>query len=270
MQKIKIKEVLEKYSVSGFSTFDKDISLLIKNNGEILFRGNNIGFIVDKESEGLYHQFIVLTLQRSISDADFNKVIDIIADCANDLGYLVIFVPMLDIGFGIKVWDAISDKATIISNLLKVAKFSKEDVKTAAAIVANSNSIVNKVTDEDFIYSYNQKLYGKVVHAEQVLKLFVDENKQYVRYTNWYSLIEPCKNCLENMIDLGAIAISFLTSHKKKWNTDEYFDIVDKIQIGIIKNKSPINNKLVKISYNKINNVKVNKFYRRMKYDSLS
>lgn len=270
IQKIRVKSILEDYMNSGTKKFEPNLSLCITTDGIIMFKGHYAGFITDKEGEDKYYQFIVLTLQKSLSDNDFNRMIAIIADCANDVGYLVVFVPMIDIGFGIKFWDSINDKNNILTNLLKVAKFSKEDVKTAATIIASSNTVRGKITDEDFVYSYNQRIDNEVIHAEKILRHFVNESYPTVKFTEWISLIEPCKDCLNDMIQLGATNIKFLVLHKKKWNTDEYLDMVDNIRVGNIKNKAAISDKLIKISYNKMNNEKINKFYRRMNYDSLS
>jgi len=68
-----------------------------------------------------------------------------------------------------------------------------------------------------------------VHHAEAVLAEFfrvIDFNDIELW---WLMLLEPCRDCLIDMIDAKAEVIAYYEEHKAKWNTSEYLKLKHQI-----------------------------------------
>ena len=137
--------------------------------------------------------------------------------------------------------------------LIEIAKYSQDnDIKTAACFISRTGT----VDDRPFVYSYNQSIDMCMVHAEEVCLMYYDiyaENEGSLDL-DAVSLLEPCVKCLTNMIDAGIKRIAFGYAHKEKWNTDEYWQVVDDIHARIYNTV-----------YERIKDKSVDKFYERSK-----
>lgn len=75
------------------------------------------------------------------------------------------------------------------------------------------------------------------MHAEATLVEFAKlANIPIDQCEYWLMDLEPCEDCLRKMINLGARGIAYYTSHKDKWNTPEYLQLVNDIDSKTIKN----------------------------------
>ena len=225
---------------------------------EIYSKGTLIGKIENLEYyDGEYELFLVLSLQTFRSQKNWKTHQKQLAKAANETGVPVIIVPELDIGFGLGEDISAPTLLTyhdVAKDLITVAKYSEdEDVKTAACAVL-PGYLVKK--DKVIAYSYNQKIDGGWMHAEQVLC-------SYLQCVNngcsllFYSLLEPCHKCLTTMIESDGDMIVYGACHKDKWNTPEYIQYTNDIS-----NKEIRSNSGRPISYYKVSNRVTNKFYK--------
>ena len=225
---------------------------------EIYSKGTLIGKIENLEYyDGEYELFLVLSLQTFKSQKNWKTHQKQLAKAANETGVPVIIVPELDIGFGLE--EKASDPEIItyqdvVKQLINVAKYSQDDVKTAVCAI-KPGFFVRK--DKVIAYTYNQYIDGKWQHAEQILCKYLECAQQvYDGPIRYCSLLEPCEKCLSTMIEYSADQIEYGALHKDKWNTDKYIQLTNDIYTKDVRSNSnrPIH-------YYKVNNKYVNKFY---------
>lgn len=115
-----------------------------------------------------------------------------------------------------------------IKVLKKVASCSQDDIKTAIVNgeLTNNNKILSS------LYTYNQLLNSsdKPLHAEQILVEYIVNSGKFKQHSNnyWQSLLEPCYNCLRSMSDIKSTElIEYIKPHKAKWNTKDYYRLVE-------------------------------------------
>lgn len=188
------------------------------NRANILYNNNNVGYAIS-DSEFSEYTFIALTLDTKFLP---RRVAQKIVNEANECNMRVVFVPEIDIGFGLDVRPL--SISQIKRNLERVAKYSQDDIKTAV--------VATDITTAPIAYTFNQLVneYDEIVvcHAEDTLVEFIklDEQEDVVK---WYMLLEPCHHCLTKMVETGARYISYFELHKDKWNTPEYLQLVNDI-----------------------------------------
>lgn len=192
----------------------------------IRYNGNNVGYIIDNWDESEF-TFMVLTLQTHMLP---DRVANQLAQTANENQLKVIFVPVIDIGFGKPEPFFLSTKQHLrIIN--KIAKYSQDDIQTAV-MMGRGDHVTRPMLRAATAYTYNQTLqgYSTKFHAEATLAEFaaVDGTDPQDREC-WFMDLEPCENCLQDMINQGARSIAYITPHKDKWNTLEYLQLVNDI-----------------------------------------
>ena len=216
-----------------------------------------------------YHNLMIAELEESYEGAD-NVIVGLkdfksepklkqarkdIVNAAVEAGYEVIFVPEIDIGFGVSDIDDTSQD-NIVKLLITVAKYSQEDIKTAVLVIVNGKILGIAFNQKD-AYEYDD-----VIHAEQVLCNYIDNHYMFRRdsYPEFYSLLEPCEKCLKRMIDIdNTLRIYYFVNHKAKWNTEEYYQLTNDIWAKrILQSGAPI-------KYNKLTNIKADKFMNKEK-----
>lgn len=233
MRQTNAQRVIENYVNCTFWSEPKDQLRMDKLTYEITDRGTPIGKIVDGEiSEDWWATFLVLTLQDFKSQPNWRTHKKQLAQAANENGLYVVFVDQLDIGFGVR--ETRGTKATeteeVYKTLCKIAKYSQdEDLQTAAMCFKDGNI---------FAASYNQLVDGKMMHAEDVLCkycLALNEDETHsTEMLDWQMLLEPCVDCLTNMLELGAQQIVYAENHKPKWNTANYIQLTNDVFAGLV------------------------------------
>lgn len=239
--------------ITAWALYARSDTLRMQDDYTITSCGTPIGKIIPGELNQLneYVDFLVLTAQDFKSQPSWRAHKRALAKAANNAGLLVVFVPQLDIGFGIGK-QSYEDKEIYAVNklLLRIAKYSTDpDIKTAAACFKQGDILA---------LSYNQFVNDTWHHAEQVLvdyALTIDKNT--CDLVDWQMLLEPCTNCLSSMIKVGAQSMIFSQKHKQKWDTDEYIDMTQNIFSGAL--RSPNGHK---ICLRKLNDLMVDKFYK--------
>lgn len=239
--------------ITAWGIYSRSDKLRMREDYTITSCGTPIGKIIQGEVNLLNEcvDFLVLTAQDYKSQSSWRAHKRALAKAANDAGLLVVFVPQLDIGFGIGK-QSYEDKEIYAVNkqLLRVAKYSTDpDIKTAAVCFKEGDILA---------LSYNQFVNNTWQHAEQVLVDYaqtIDQNASDL--LDWQMLLEPCTNCLSSMIKVGAQSMIFSQKHKQKWDTDEYIDMTQDIFNGKLRSLNGH-----KICLRKLNDPIVDKFYK--------
>ena len=233
MRQTNAQRVIENYVNCTFWSEPKDQLRMDKLTYEITDRGTPIGKIVDGEiSEDWWATFLVLTRQDFKSQPNWRTHKKQLAQAANENGIYVVFVDQLDMGFGVR--DTSGTKATeteeVYKTLTKIAKYSQDQDLQTAAMCFKDGAI--------FAATYNQLVEGRMMHAEDVLCkycLALDEDEMHTtEMLDWQMLLEPCFDCLDSMIQLGAQQIIYAENHKPKWNTNSYIQLTNDVFAGLI------------------------------------
>lgn len=256
MRQTNAQRVIENYVNCSLWAEPKD-QIRMDKNYEITSRGTPIGKIVDGEiSEDWWATFLVLTLQDFKSQPNWRTHKKQLAQAANENGLYVVFVDQLDMGFGVR--DTSGTKATeieeVYKTLTKIAKYSQDQDIQTAAMCFKDGAI--------FAATYNQFVEGRMMHAEDVLCkycLALDEDETHTtEVLDWQMLLEPCSDCLNSMIQLGAQQIIYAENHKPKWNTDSYIQLTNDVFAGLI-----TSSRGHKIKIRRVATKDTIKFYRR-------
>lgn len=264
MRKNAGQKIIDAYFNSDYY-FTKNDKLRVDANGVITSQNTIIGYFDEREDKyGKYQNFLILTLQNFKSQPSWKTHKEQLAKAANEAGYKVIFVKTIDIFYG-EIEEPKSDVYKVIplsqsyKELLEVAKYSQdEDIKTACCGI-----LLEDMEDVVIGYTYNQKIDGEFIHAEDILCEYC--NLFNYKINKVVSLLEPCCDCLKKMIELGVEIIIFSQLHKNKWNTTEYIDYTSSIFSKIEKSKSG-----KPIIYRRNSNELVTKFYRSKNNDNIS
>ena len=229
--------------ITAWGIYARSDKLRMQEDYTITSCGTPIGKIIPGEVNLLDEcvDFLVLTAQDFKSQPSWRAHKRALAKAANEAGLLVVFVPQLDIGFGVGE-QSYEDKEIYAVNklLLRIAKYSTDpDIKTAAACFKEGDILA---------LSYNQFVNDTWQQA-------IDRNT--CDLLDWQMLLEPCINCLSSMIKVGAQSMIFSQKHKQKWDTDEYIDMTQDIFSGAL--RSPNGHK---ICLRKLNDPMVDKFYK--------
>lgn len=208
-----------------------------------------------------YKNRLFVSLQNFKTEPKLRKAKQDVVKAAVEVGYEIIFVPELDIGFGVN-----NEHDVTVSNLEKllveVAKYSEEDIKTAAVAYMENENGTRKILGLAFNQKDTYEYDNSVIHAEQVLCNYIVDLELYGdEKLRFYSLLEPCEKCLRRMIANQACGIYYFVNHKAKWDTPEYYQLCNDIW-----NKSILQNYYeTPIKYTKLFRIYVDKFMNKEK-----
>lgn len=248
--------------ICGSFYYEKDDSVRAYCDGSFYYRGTKIAQAIYDDSND--NQFILLPTLDFKTDKGWKIAKRAIAKYANKFDYYVIITDDFDFGFKqvipkLKDWyDPLSTKE-IYSKLLEIAKYSQDkDIKTAACVIEPG---LSEVPDKILAYSYNQKLNkdNEYTHAEKILTLYTPMISDFIFQTpKWYSLLEPCDDCLKSMIEAGAEEIYYGQLHKDKWNSENYIQLTNDIF-----NKTILSKQYKPIKYKLILDKRIEHFYNK-------
>lgn len=244
--------------MNGYFFYQKS-GLKLDLEGKITSSNTPMGYIVNGEGpDGMCQDFMVLALQNYKSQKNWETQKKQLAHAANKNGMIVVFTYLNEFEDENETeldkknpYNAFNENHDLCcKNLLNIAKFSQDkQFKNAAVCNTDEN---NK---EKLLFSYNQLVNGECVHAEDAICRYLDSCNQEA-YT-FITLLEPCKNCLQQMIDSGAEQILFTQMHKT--NLAEFIQLTNDIF-----NKTTLSKRNRPIRYVKINNKKVENFYKKL------
>lgn len=124
------------------------------NTANIMYNGTNVGYVLD-DWDRCEFIYIAITLEARAIPARFIKQLTVVA---NKNMMKVVFVPSVDIGFGLSESPEVSNKMHL--KLLKqIAGYSQDTVKTAA-LTGIGYPIVRSTSARATAYTYNQTLFG--------------------------------------------------------------------------------------------------------------
>lgn len=223
---------------------------------DILSEGTPIGYIHEYEDEYEFTQRIVLlTLQDFKRQRSWKTHRKQLAMAANKAGFPVVFVNQLDMGFGID-YDITED--TIPAQLIKIAKYSQdEDIKTACCVTLYYEDLGTDRPGK--LFSYNQLIDGEYVHAEEVVLNYI-ESLGIQKIRTIYSMLEPCYNCLQKIVDFKPQYIVYFQNHKVKWDTWNYIQLSNDLFAG--QYRTEVNGRPYRIEYSKLHDKLIEKFYK--------
>lgn len=209
----------------NYVTFAKNADITASNE-EIYYHR----LLIAKVCNLGYTNRLLVSMQNFKSEPKLKQAKYDIVDSAVKAGYEILFVPELDLGFGIEEEHDCSI-STLELQLIEIAKYSKEEVKTAAVVYLEKEDGTNKILGFAFnqkdIYDYND---NDVIHAEQVLCNYIQDCELYGdERLKFYSLLEPCEKCLKRMVANQACGIYYFVNHKAKWNTQDYYQLCNDI-----------------------------------------
>ena len=251
MSKRNAQAVINQY-YTGWCDYKKGDRLRLKDDNVIYNNGTPIAKIM--YGQNLDQEYLIVTLQNFKSQKTWRQDKKDLIEAALNENLKIIFVPKLDMGFG--EVDTYQYSDNIVSDLIEVAKYSTEDIKTAVKVTTAQGMIL--------AYSYNQKNgLGEVLHAEKALSGYIADISVELDYNadidlsdlQYICLLEPCVDCLRKMINNDAKQILYFYNHKAKWNTEEYYNLTNEIW-----SKQLLSSTNKPIVYVKVNNEKVNKF----------
>lgn len=253
MRTTNVEKIFYAYT-DGSVYYNKSDKLRLDENNRIIDNGTPIGFFDERYNEETdsFDNFLILTLQDFKSQPSWKNHKKQLALEANKQGFYVLFVPLIDIGFGINPMSMYlrTSLNSIVNDLLKIAKYSQdEDIKTACIGLDYENKV--------YVYTYNQLIFGEIEHAEIVLTKYLRNLNSGITV---YSLLEPCTKCIRAMRDAGAYAIWYSHPHKAKWNTYEYIQLTNDIWT-----KRYLAFDGMALSYNILAHPKIDKFYNKEK-----
>jgi deoxycytidylate deaminase len=223
---------------------------------DILSEGTPIGYIHEYEDEYEFTQrIVILTLQDFKRHSSWKTHRKQLAMAANKVGFPVIFVTQLDMGFGL-MYDITED--TIPAQLVKIAKYSQdEDIKTACCVTLYYDDLSTDKPSK--LFSYNQLIDGEYMHAEEVVLKYI-ESLGIEKIRTIYSMLEPCYNCLQKAVDFKPQYIVYFQNHKVKWDTWGYIQLSNDLFAG--QYKTEVNGRQYKIQYSKLHDKLIEKFYK--------
>ena len=153
MTKTNADRMFESY-MDGSYYYKKTDSIRCLDEQTITDYNTPIGRIEDLEcGDGIYRQFVVLSLQQFKSQRNLKTHIKQIVKAAARAGYLVLFVDSVDIGFG-QTMVMEPDKLHL-QRLMDIYKLSNCPVENAK----NSVGVIDNCYHESFGKSYTRALY---------------------------------------------------------------------------------------------------------------
>lgn len=252
------KRIIEQYRYGGYA-LPKD-QLRLDNMDNIYCNGTLIGKFISLDMYDYCDNYLILSLQSFKSQKNWKTYQKQLAHAANEEGIPVIFISELDIGFDTKKSSCLQyyDYDSQVDNLLQVAKYSELPLKESCCAILRLND-----RDEILAYTYNQNLVESPISCFKILTSYIEGlrlSEQWFEQTeiNYYSTIRPEVPDILNMLDNYAIKILYGAILNDNWWHDSD-DILLSTQLET-KERLSYNNKPIR--FNKVDNTKINKFYK--------
>lgn len=266
MSKRNAAKVLDNY-FTGYSYYNKRDRMRLQDNEEITNNGTLMAYIYENMNtydDYVTSTYLVVSMQDFKSQPTWKKDRDDLVELAKspDYGMRVIFVPELDIGFGVSKLDF---NWLIVSNiyfalnryLLKVAKFSTNNRNAVMAIKLTDN-LYNKILG---IAVDQVNPNGTISLAEEILTDFITSLDDYSSEDEYIyiSLREPDYKGLQAMIQNNARFIYYAYPNCNP--STEYIQLANDVWSKDVCHPTTNHS----IHYDKVYSIKVEKFYDKEK-----
>lgn len=220
------------WAISNSRTYyRKGRGLEVHENQQIHYNGNLVGYVVENWDVSDY-MYVVLTAQTFLLPAKSAKSL---IHTLNDNDIKVVFLPIIDIGFGLTAQLSKPNKVHY-KDLLRIAKYAQDDVKTAIVLLTGLN--ISHPESISQVYTFNQLIGNTIYHAEDILIEYLQMTKFKMDANHRVLMdLEPCYHCLTKLIKSDVRDIRYVTLHKDKWDTDDYLNLVDRLNKREFKTK---------------------------------
>ena len=214
-----------------------------------------------KVYEGYTTNRLFVSLQNFRTEPKLRQAKKDLVKAAINAGYEIIFVPEIDMGFGVSNAHDCS-RGTLEVFLIEIAKYCDENIKNAALVYMENEDETRKILGAAINQKDPYEYDDTIIHAEEVLCNYVIDLELYghekLRY---YSLIEPCERCLKQMLNNQACGIYYFVKHDTILDTPEYYQLCNDIW-----NKSILQSyHETPIRYDRVYGIKADKFMNKEK-----
>ena len=216
--------------MDGSYYYKKSDSIRLTDDNIITDYNTPIGYIDDLECEdGMYHQFVILSLQQFKSQRNWKAHIKQIVKAANNVGYFVLFVDSVDIGFG---RPQIKENLSIhISRMLDIYKMSNHP-----GHIKNAGAIVDMCWDDELdspiytraLYTMSQDIDCAEYEPDDIFNLYMRADNKHITGHNLYLLFGPPASYMENLINCGVDNIIYYKTSLYPYTEYDY-DFFDQI-----------------------------------------
>ena len=223
MTKTNADRMFESY-MDGSYYYKKSDSIRLNNDNVISDYNTPIGYIDDLECEdGMYHQFVILSLQQFKSQKNWKAHIKQIVKAANRAGYLVVFVDSVDTGFG---RPKIEENLSVhISRMIDIYKMSNHQ-----GSIKNAGAIVDMCWDDELdspmytraLYTMSQDINCEEYEPDDIFSLYMRADNKHITGHNLYLLFAPPASYIDNLIECGVETITFFKTSLYPYTKYDY------------------------------------------------
>lgn len=257
MNKTNADRMLESY-MDGAYYYKKTDSIRLTDDNIITDYNTPIGRIEDLECEdGMYHQFVILSLQQFKSQRSWKAHIKQIVKAANKVSYFVLFVDSVDIGFGRP--QVFENRDIHIKRLLDIYKMSNHK-----GLLKNAGGIVDDYYDDSTNNYYTRALYTMSQDIDEceyepddILYLYLTADNKHIYSHKLYLLFAPPAAYMENLINSGIYLIYYFKTSLYPYSSYDY-DFFDRIY-----SKQILSFDGGPIRIDKLNSKEVDKFFAK-------
>lgn len=228
MNKTNADRMFESY-MDGMYYYKKSDSIRLTDENIITDYNTPIGYIDDLECEdGMYHQFVILSLQQFKSQRNWKAHIKQIVKAANKVGYFVLFVDSVDTGFGRPQIE--ESWSTHVKRMLDIYKMSNHQghIKNAGAIV---DYYYEEPSDKYYtraLYTMSQDIDCAEYEPDDIFSLYMRADNKHITAHNLYLLFAPPASYMENLINCGVDNIVYYKTSLYPYTSYDY-DFFDQI-----------------------------------------
>ena len=208
--------------------YHKNDSIRMTDNNDIVHKGTPIGMLTDVlTNDGCYLEYIVLSMQ-DYKRLNLKPKKKEIADKGNKYGYPVVYVPQVDIGFGVaerKEPITLTDYETLL----------KFDVTKHPVMMAKYTTLKDLELKCEIFVSYDQVIEGEFRSGTDILvNLFLEDRVEDDETYIFLYLVEPEYKDLRLLVDASINCIWFSEALKKP--SFEQMDLVSSIHNKMYRN----------------------------------
>ena len=254
MAKSNADRMFESYMDSAYY-YNKTDKIRCFNDTDIFVNDTQIGFIEGLECEdGSYHQFVILSLQFFKT---YKVQIKQIIKGANKVGYFVLFVDSIDIGFGRP--QVFENRDIHIKRLLDIYKMSNHK-----GLLKNAGGIVDDYYDDSTnnyytrsLYTMSQDIDEAEYEPDDILYLYLTGDNKHIYSHKLYLLFAPPAAYMRNLINSGIYLIYYFKTSLYPYSSYDYdfFDSIYSKQILSFDGRP--------IRIDKLNSKEVEKFFAK-------
>ena len=223
-------DIVLSYLNDGYGYYDSRTKLKLNDDGELFYKGLHLGQFVTGASyyDEDCKQFLLLSTDiLTTRDKNVLTLAKSLTNSANKNGLYVLFnnIDMYQLSDDVSINNPYELQLKDVTYLLiKAAKYMGID--------KDKNVVCGITSDGNILITYNQEIYGDVIHCEDILcygaETILEDTEDEIM--SIFQLLEPCKNCLASYIVRFKVKlIQYGHLHESEWNTPEYIQLTNDI-----------------------------------------